>query len=70
MEEGKQIVDALCTAYRDHPPEKVLDLQVRAGGSLAEAVKDYVAGMTDRFAAEKASELGIVRSFLYARNGA
>lgn len=49
-EEGKRIVDALCRSLYAHPSDKVMKLQERTGATLIEAVKDYVAGMTDTFA--------------------
>jgi dGTPase len=48
--EGQRIVTSLCTRYLADPPEKILHLQKRTSSSLAEAVKDYVAGMTDPYA--------------------
>ncbi len=56
-EEGQRIVHALCDAYVTAPPEKVRQLQARTGSSLTEAVKDYVAGMTDAYAAEQFTEI-------------
>lgn len=48
--EGQAMITALCNQlYSDHS-EKVSSLQKRTGSSLAEAVKDYVAGMTDAYA--------------------
>jgi dGTPase len=52
-EEGKRIVRALCDAFLDIPPQKIRELAERTGSSLPEAVKDYVAGMTDGYAAEQ-----------------
>lgn len=57
MEEGKKIVTQLCEEYVRKPPEKVLALQEMTEGSLEEAVKDYVAGMTDQFAVAASSSL-------------
>ena len=48
--EGKMIVDTLCRSYVLHPSDKILQLQERTGSNLIEAIKDYVAGMTDTFA--------------------
>ncbi len=50
---GKQVIRDLFAAYRNAPPEKVLALQAKHGGALEEAVKDYIAGMTDLFALEQ-----------------
>ncbi len=47
---GQDIIVSICDDFLAHPPEKVLALQRRAGGTLADAVKDYVAGMTDAYA--------------------
>lgn len=49
-ETGKQTVLALCDALLLRPPRQVAILQKRTSGSPAEAVKDYVAGMTDAYA--------------------
>lgn len=51
--EGRSIVQGLCDALITAPSEKTLALQRRTGGPLAEAVKDYVAGMTDAFAGKE-----------------
>lgn len=59
-EEGMQIIDVLCREYFAHPHEKILNLQERTGSSLVEAVKDYVAGMTDSFAWLQTGELGLL----------
>ncbi len=48
--EGQNIIRKLCDQFLAEPPEKVIELQKRAGGTVAEAVKDYVAGMTDAYA--------------------
>ncbi len=47
---GRKIIRSLFTQYLKHPPVKVLALQKKTGGSLEEAVKDYIAGMTDTYA--------------------
>ena len=47
---AKDTVTTLCDTLHKHPTEKVLALQQKTSGALAEAVKDYVAGMTDRYA--------------------
>jgi len=49
-DEGQHVVASLCDRYRTDPPEKILRLQERTRSQLPEAVKDYVAGMTDHFA--------------------
>jgi dGTPase len=57
--QGQAIVRFLCERYFREPHAKVLHCRTRAGGSLAEGVKDYVAGMTDAFAAEQARAEGM-----------
>lgn len=57
---GKEIVLLLCRAFATDPPEKILQLRHRTDGSLAEAVKDYVAGMTDAYAQSQAEALGLM----------
>lgn len=56
-QEGMRIVTKLYEAYRKNPPEKVIVLQRRTDSDLLDAVKDYIAGMTDEFAAEAHSRL-------------
>ena len=48
--EGRRTVLTLCEQLMRAPTDKVLSLQKRTGGTLAEAIKDYVAGMTDAYA--------------------
>jgi dGTPase len=48
--EGKEIIPILCTHFFDHPTAKILHLREKTGSPLCEAVKDYVAGMTDDYA--------------------
>jgi len=50
---GKDIIRMLFSQYMQQPPAKVLALQRKQDGALDEAVKDYIAGMTDVFAAEQ-----------------
>jgi dGTPase len=47
---GQTIVDTLCRSLFAHPTDKILELQERTGSTLLEAVKDYVAGMSDTYA--------------------
>jgi dGTPase len=47
---GKRTIKTLVAAYLRHPPRKVLDLRRTNKSSLPEAVKDFVAGMTDGYA--------------------
>ncbi len=49
---GKRIIHALFDAYMQSPPAKVKALRKKYGGTLEEAVKDYIAGMTDTYAME------------------
>lgn len=51
-ESGKDVVKKLFHAYMKRPPTKVKELLKKNGGEIADAVKDYVAGMTDTFARE------------------
>lgn len=60
--EGMAIVDALCRHYMARPPNKILQLQQRTQSTLPEAVKDYVAGMTDSFAWLQAADHGLLPS--------
>lgn len=48
--EGQRVVRVLCERYLAEPIDAVRTLQERTDSSLVEAVKDYVAGMTDQFA--------------------
>lgn len=57
-EHGKQIVCALFRLYEADPPDKVISLQKKTGSTFPEAIKDYIAGMTDSFAEVMASESG------------
>ena len=59
VQPGQRLVAALCEALYRHPTDKVQSLMARTGSSLEEAVKDWVAGMTDDFARLQAAELGI-----------
>ncbi|MFA5800201.1 MAG: dNTP triphosphohydrolase [Candidatus Peribacteraceae bacterium] len=49
---GKQVIKKLFKSYLRKPPEKVLDLMKKTGSELPDAVKDFIAGMTDPFALE------------------
>lgn len=59
VQSGKRLVSEVCERLFRDPTDKVLQLQQRNGSTLEEAVKDYVAGMTDDFARLQAAELGI-----------
>ncbi len=54
---GQQVIINLFAAYRKSPPAKVKELMVKTGGALEEAVKDYIAGMTDTFALQSREDL-------------
>jgi len=54
--DGKQMLLTLCDHLRENPTDKVLSLQQKTEGALPEAVKDYVAGMTDGYALEQSSK--------------
>lgn len=56
---GKRVLIALCDFLAAQPNDRVLELQKRTGGTLTDAVKDYVAGMTDGFALRTAEERGL-----------
>ena len=56
-EEGKRVVTELCTRLHAHPTEKVTALHEKFGGALEEAIKDYVAGMTDQYAMLQTGEI-------------
>jgi dGTPase len=57
-EKGKEIVHRLFRTYEKNPPEKVQALQEKLESTLPEAVKDYIAGMTDPFASLMATSIG------------
>ncbi len=62
--EGQKIIGLLCNHYLNHPTEKILALGQRTGSNLPEAVKDYVAGMTDNFAWLQAAEEGLLEELM------
>ncbi len=62
--EGQKIISLLCDHYLSHPSEKILALGQRTHSSLPEAVKDYVAGMTDNFAWLQAAEEGLLEELM------
>jgi dGTPase len=47
---GKRIVAYLFRTFMNRPSAKVRSLRKKTGGTMDEAVKDYIAGMTDGFA--------------------
>lgn len=49
-EEGQRIIRTLCRHYEEHPLPKILELAERTGSNAIDAIKDYVAGMTDTYA--------------------
>jgi dGTPase len=54
--DGQAIIAKLCEQMAASPNSKVLDIQRLTGSSLTDAVKDYVAGMTDAFARKALNE--------------
>lgn len=58
--DGQRIVHLLCDWYIDHPIDKILAIEERTDGNRIDAVKDYVAGMTDNFAWLQAAEEGLI----------
>ena len=50
---GKEVIHKLFELYEKSPPEKVLELQTKTGSDVHEAIKDYIAGMTDQYAFDK-----------------
>ncbi len=56
-ESGRKTIKKLYAAYMAKPPTKVKELQKRTESELYEAVKDYIAGMTDTFAVEQLAAL-------------
>ena len=54
---GQGVVLSLCNTLKENPTDKVKELQQRTGSPLTEAIKDYVAGMTDSYALGQTDEL-------------
>ena len=54
---GQRVVLTLCNALKEKPTDKVKELQQRTDSAPEEAIKDYVAGMTDAYAIEQARRL-------------
>jgi dGTPase len=54
--EGQRIIRLLCEHYLQSPNDKIVALRKQTGSSAPEAVKDYVAGMTDAFARTQAEK--------------
>ncbi len=54
---GQESIARLFHAYMRNPPHEVEVLRERTKGSLDDAVKDFIAGMTDSYAVEKAAKL-------------
>ena len=53
---GQAIIESLCTFYLESPTDKVKEFQSKGNSDLPEAIKDYVAGMTDNYAFLQAQE--------------
>lgn len=54
---GQQLLIAVCDELLRSPTQKIRELKTSTGGSLATAVKDYVAGMTDPYLRQQAAAL-------------
>ena len=54
-DQAKQVVRELFAAYRDDPAQMPADFRSRSNATRA--VADYIAGMTDRFAAREHERL-------------
>ena len=50
---GKDVIHKLFELYENNPPDKVLELKEKTGSPIHEAIKDYIAGMTDQYAFDK-----------------
>ncbi|MFA7682052.1 MAG: dNTP triphosphohydrolase [Candidatus Peribacteraceae bacterium] len=50
---GEKTIQALCNHLITTPSAKVIALQQKTNGALEEAIKDYIAGMTDAYAMGK-----------------
>ncbi|MDD5041587.1 MAG: dNTP triphosphohydrolase [Candidatus Peribacteraceae bacterium] len=59
-EKGRNTVTQLCAAFEKDPPPKVKELRQKTQGTLPEAIKDYVAGMTDAYALRQAQEFHLM----------
>ena len=57
---GQELLQLLCDSYHAHPSEKITELQRRTESTASEAIKDYVAGMTDLFAESQARERSLI----------
>lgn len=55
--QGKETIRTLFSAYMEKPPLRVKELMKRSGSSKEEAVKDFIAGMTDTYALSSLAEL-------------
>ncbi len=60
VKEGETIVKTLCSHLYDHPTQEVIDLETRTQSTRAEAVKDYVSGMTDNYAHKIAERFNLL----------
>ena len=56
---GQKVITDLFRAYLQNPPIKVSELQEKNGSTVEEAIKDYIAGMTDPFALQMHAALSI-----------
>lgn len=58
---GQEVIRDLFRSYLKVPPQKVIELQEKTNGVLEEAIKDYIAGMTDPYAIAAHRELCLER---------
>ena len=56
-EEGAAIITRLCEWFMKHPSPKIFALEEHTGSTRAQAVKDFVAGMTDAYAQSVAQDI-------------
>jgi dGTPase len=61
---ANHVVQALFFHYLDHPSELPADLRPSDDAALPQAVIDYVAGMTDRFAIRDFERLFVPQKWL------
>lgn len=58
--DGQRVVRLLCDWYMEHPIDKIFGIEERTSSNRIDAIKDYVAGMTDNFAWLQAAEQGLI----------
>ncbi len=57
VDKATRLIDALFDYYMAHPQEVPEECRAIAGGDTLQAVVDYIAGMTDRYAKSRIREL-------------